>query len=328
MEKLKPGDKIGIFSPSSPVTATAPKRFARAKAFLESKGFIIVEGSLTGKSDHYRSGTIKERVGELNALIKNPEVKCIMATIGGMNSNSMLPYIDYDALKKNPKPIIGYSDVTAILLGVYAKTGITTYYGPAFVPSFGEFEPFVNDTFEYFQDILITPNYPHELKKPKFWSDERLNWETFEKPKEQRPSHWQTVIPGLAAGRLMGGNLNTIGGIWGSPYMPKFLKGDILFIEDCLKDAATLERAFSFLKINGVFDLVAGIILGKHELFNDLGTGRRPQDILLEVLSDQDLPFLADFDCSHTHPMLTLPIGSFIELDATNQKVTVLKESC
>ena len=71
-------------------------------------------------------------------------IKCIMATIGGMNSNSILPYIDYEAFKRNPKIIIGYSDVTAILLAIYAKTGINTYYGPALVASFGELPPFVD----------------------------------------------------------------------------------------------------------------------------------------------------------------------------------------
>ena len=91
-----------------------------------------------------------------------------------------------------------------------------------------------------------------------------------------------------------------------------------------MKDAATLERSFSFLKVNGVFDKVSGIILGKHELFNDRGTGLKPYEILQEVLNGQKLPFLAAFDCSHTHPMFTLPIGVEIELDATNKIVSIL----
>ncbi|MGL5329817.1 MAG: LD-carboxypeptidase, partial [Peptostreptococcaceae bacterium] len=115
------GDNIGIFSPSTPITAKAPKRFKRGVEYLESKGFKIVEGSLTCKSDFYRLGSIKERAEELNNLIRNPEINCIMSTIGGMNSNSLLPYIDYEAFKNNPKPIIGYSDVSAILLGIYTK---------------------------------------------------------------------------------------------------------------------------------------------------------------------------------------------------------------
>ena len=78
-----------------------------------------------------------------------------MSTIGGMNSNSLLPYIDYEAFKKDPKILIGYSDMTAILLAVYAQTGISPYYGPALVASFGELEPFLSETYKYFKDIAI-----------------------------------------------------------------------------------------------------------------------------------------------------------------------------
>ena len=113
-------------------------------------------------------------------------------------------------------------------------------------------------------------------------------------------------------------------GIWGSEYMPTIKEGDILFIEDSLKDAATIERSFSLLKLNGVFEKISGIILGKHELFDDLKTGRKPYEILLEVLGETKIPFIADFDCCHTHPMMTMPIGATIELDATNKKVTIL----
>ena len=155
IDKLKFGDSIGIFSPSSPITYSCPRRFERAKKYLQEKGFNIIEGNLTRKHDFYRSGSIKERAEELNELIINPEVKCIMSTIGGMNSNSILPYLDYEAFKKNPKIIIGYSDVTAILLAIYAQTGISTYYGPALVASFGEIPPFVNYTFKYFKEVTM-----------------------------------------------------------------------------------------------------------------------------------------------------------------------------
>lgn len=136
MKRLKNGDKIGIFSPSSPASVTAEKRYKRAKAFLENKGFEIVEGTLTGKADVYRSGSPKERAEELNELLRNPDIAMIMSMIGGTNANSMLPYIDYGAFKENPKLVVGYSDATAVLLALYTKTGITTYYGPALVPSF------------------------------------------------------------------------------------------------------------------------------------------------------------------------------------------------
>ncbi|AEB76462.1 peptidase S66 [Clostridium botulinum] len=323
--RLKNEECIGIFSPSTPITKFCPKRFQRGKQYLKNKGFKIIEGNLTGKSDFYRSGSIKERAEELNELIRNPEVKCIMSTIGGYNSNSILPYIDYEAFKENPKIIIGYSDVTAILLGIYAKTGISTYYGPAIVASFGEIEPFVHWTYKYFEDIFVNDlNFPYELQRPKYWTDEFIDWETQDRSKEKRENKWITVYDGVATGRVIGGNLDTMLGIWGSEYMPTIKEGDILFIEDSMKDAAIIERSFSLLKVNGVFERVSGIILGKHELFDDLNTGRKPYEILLEVLGDTKIPFIADFDCCHTHPMMTLPIGSTVELDATNKKVTII----
>ncbi|PEF34096.1 S66 family peptidase [Bacillus wiedmannii] len=324
---LKYGDTIGIYSPSSPATYTSPKRFDRAKSYLQQQGFHILEGSLTGRYDYYRSGSIQERAEELNALIRNPNVSCIMSTIGGMNSNSLLPYIDYDALQNNPKIMIGYSDATALLLGIYAKTGIPTFYGPALIPSFGEFEPFVDYTYNYFAETLLhDQSLPYNIKQPLFWSDEFINWEEKTKEKERRHNSWISVTNGQATGRIIGGNLNTIEGIWGSPYMPSIQEGDILFIEDSSKDAATIERSFSFLKINGVFEKVSGILLGKHEQFDDCGTKRKPYEILLEVLQNQSIPLLADFDCCHTHPMITMPIGVQVNMDATNKTIHILEK--
>ncbi|MCL2865878.1 MAG: LD-carboxypeptidase [Lachnospiraceae bacterium] len=321
---LKKGDVIGIYSPSAPATATAPKRFARGKAFLEEKGFHIHTGNLTGKQDFYRSGNIQERAEELNELIRNPEIKCIMSAIGGWNSNSILPYLDYETFAKNPKIMIGYSDVTAILLAIYAKTGIPTFYGPALIPSFGEFAPFVDFTYEYFDDILVQEvELPYALKKPPYWTDEFVNWEEKTKEKERYENDWICVNRGKTSGRLIGGNLETMLGIWGSEYMPDIKSGDVLMIEDCTQNAATTERCFAHLKANGIFDKVSGIILGKHEQFHDQKTGKKPYEILLEVLNGQKIPLLADFDCCHTHPMLTMPIGVEIGLDATNKSVKI-----
>lgn len=104
-------------------------------------------------------------------------------------------------------------------------------------------------------------------------------------------------------------------GIWGSPYMPEISEGDILLIEDSLKDIATIERSFCHLKACGIFDKVSAIILGKHELFDDLGTHRTPLDVLIEVLNAQQLPIFYGFDSCHTHPMLVTPIGVQGEID-------------
>ncbi|WAT00892.1 S66 peptidase family protein [Rouxiella chamberiensis] len=326
-QSLKPGDTLGFFSSSSPVTVTAPHRFARAQRFLQDKGFSLKAGNLTGKADFYRAGTIAERAEELNQLLRDPQVRCVMSTIGGMNSNALLPYLDYDAIRADPKIIIGYSDTTALLLGIYAKTGLITFYGPALVASFGEFPPLVDVTWNAFSDLLTgSPTLPYTYPLPDVWSDEKLNWDTRtpERPKTLYPNDCRFLGSGRVTGRVIGGNLNTLSGIWGSPYMPAIRHGDILFIEDSLKDIATVERAFSMLKINGVFDRVSAVLLGKHELFNDANSGRRPVDVLLEVMNDKRLPIVDGFDCCHTHPMLTLPLGGKIAIDFDREKVAIL----
>lgn len=322
MKLLKKGDTIGIFSPSSPATVTAKQRYERAKSFIEAKGFVILEGKLTGKSDGYRSGTPKERAEELNELFRNPNVKMIMSTIGGTNSNSMLPYIDYGAFKQNPKLVVGYSDVTAILLALFAKTGITTFYGPALVPSFGEFEPLVNDTYRYFERYFMHESEPpYEVPMPPFWSDEPVNWLEKTTEKGLFKNEWMTGRSGVAEGRLIGGNMNTMYGFIGSTYFPEIEQGDILLIEDCMKDASIVEKNFAMLKVHGVFDKVSGIILGKHERYDDLNTGKQPLDLLLEQLDGLNIPILAEFDTCHTHPMHPLAIGKQVKVDAGRKKV-------
>lgn len=321
--KLKYGDTIAFFSPSAPATAFAPKRFERAKSFLEKKGFHLVAGKLTGKSDYYRSGSIKERAEELNELIANKEVKCIMSTIGGMNSNALLPYIDYETLRKNPKIIIGYSDMTAILFGIYSKIELVTFYGSALVASFGEIGRFLDLTFQYFENALIKPNIPYIIENPKIWTDEFIDWEKQDQEKKGFQNKLVTINKGVAKGRLIAGNLNTIAGIYGSEYMPTINKGDILLIEDSLKDASDIERSFAHLKLDGVFDKIGGLILGKHEQFNDRGSNRKPYEILQEVIGDRNYPILAEYDCAHTHPLITLPIGVQVKLDATHQNLTI-----
>ena len=319
---LKQGDKIGIFSSSDPATATAKARYIRGKAFLGAKGFRIVEGSLTGKQESYRSGTPKERAEELNALLRDPSIQMIMSSIGGTNSNSLLPYIDYEAFRNHPKMIVGYSDTTAILLALYAKTNIPTFYGPALVPSFGEFEPFVDDTFHYFEQYFCKPLVPYTIQKTALWSDEMINWLEYERPKKLYKNEWVGVHDGVVEGRLIGGNNNTMYGFIGTPYFPEIKKGDILLVEDSLKDASTVEKNFAMLKLHGVFDKVSGILLGKHELFDDETSGKQPIDLLLEQLDGKQIPILSNIDCAHTHPMFPLAIGKQIQMNTIEKSIT------
>ena len=316
---MLPGDTIGIFSSSRGITGEAPAATARAIHFIEQRGYHVKLGALSGKQDFYRSGTIAERASEFNALLYDDSITCVMAAMGGYVTNSILPYIDYDYLTEHPKIVVGMSDVTALLLAIYEKTGIQTYYGPNLVTQLSLPEPFSTISFECLEKVIRgeLSAYP----QPEIYIDSHIDWELPLPELRKKRNHLRTIIPGRAVGRLIGGNLNTMTAIMGSSYMPKIRAGDILFIENVGETADACERYFSWLKLCGIFEKISGLLVGKHKNYNDLGTGRSEIDILLEILGTPNFPILADFDCSHTSPMLTLPIGGTIELDTGMQTV-------
>lgn len=314
--------KIGFFSSSTPITAISPKRFLRAKRFLESKGITLVPGNLTGKSDFYRAGSIDDRANEINQLIHDDSIDILMATIGGLNTNALLPKIDFAYLNDHPKTIVGYSDSTAFLLAAKVKTNCRVLYGPALVASFGEFAPIVDQTFADFEKIINYQKTPVTIFAPKEWTDEAINWNDFERDKKMQPNTWGYIGQSVLEGRVMGGNLDTMAGIIGSEYFPTFTKDDLLFIEDAEKDASIVEKNFAMLNNFGVFKKVKGIILGKHALFDDLKTGRQPIDILREVLGNNTVPIIYDYDSCHTVPMITTPLGAKAKFDVSKMNVT------
>ncbi|MEI5905981.1 S66 peptidase family protein [Bacillus spongiae] len=324
---LKAGDQIGVITPSSPAPVLFKERYQRGLIQLEEMGFTIVEGKCSREIQSYRSSSIGTRAEEINEFIYNKDIKAIISTIGGLNSNSLLPYIDYEYLKRNPKVIMGYSDVTALLLAIYAKTGLTTFYGPAIIPSFGEFPKMLAKGREYFEDIvLLKKKAPFALDVPLEWTEERLEWETQSREKEMvKNEGWKTLREGIAVGTLIGGNLDTMSGIIGSEYFPN-LKGAILFLEDTSKNMALEERLLSMLKVNGVFDDIAGLIIGKHEHFNDLKSPFSLDELLLEVIGDTNIPILSNVDIGHTFPSHVFPIGIKVKLNATKGIITFLED--
>jgi len=196
-------------------------------------------------------------------------------------------------------------------------------YGPALVASLGEWSPLVETTWYNFLVIYQTPvQQVVTVAAPTAWTDEAANWESYDHPKQTQINEWHYTTQPVLSGRLIGGNLNTMYGFFKSPYFPQLTTDDILFIEDAEKDAATLEKNFVMLQLAGVFKQVKGIILGKHALFDDQGTNRRPIDILLEVLNGQALPIIYDYDGCHTVPMISTPLGSQVRIDAVEQTVT------
>ena len=319
---LQPGGTIGVFSPSYPITAISPSAAENAVKFIESNGYKVKKGSLWGKSNFYRSGSARERADEFNELLHDPEVNCLMASIGGFVSNAMLPYIDYDFFAAHPKPVVGMSDTTSILMGLYAKTGVTVYYGTNLVTSYARLSPYSDIALRCLLDVIDPKGCIYPL--PEFYSDEVIDWDQPLTTEKRIPNRLVTLSGGKARGRLIGGNLNTLTGIWGSPYMPEIREGDILFLENTEEWAGYTERYLTWLKLCDVFERIGGLILGKPRSFDDCGTGKKSYELIPEIIGEPTFPILAEFDCGHCAPMLTLPIGAAAELDADAQTLTLL----
>lgn len=331
LPKLDMGSTIGIMSPSCPITYDAPYPAEIAENYLKSKGFRIIKGNLYGKIDStYRSGSIKDRAEELNELIHNDEVDCIMAAAGGYVSISMLPYIDYDYLKKHPKIIVGHSDVTSILLAINEKCGFPTFYGPNLVTSFSHKTYYQDCALNSFLNI-INHSESYTILKPEYYTVESPNWytteEEFNKNLENEKAilnEWKTVVPGVTKGRLIGGNTDNFTLLYGNHYCSEVQDGDILFLENINEEADFFERAISSLYIHGIFDKISGLILGKPKGYKDIGSGKSEIDILFEIVGNPKFPVLADVDCGHTVPIITLPIGAEIKMDTVKKEITVL----
>ncbi len=324
---LRAGDTIGIITPSFPAPVRFPERYARGIEQLKRMGFLVREGRCTHRSEGYRSASIRERAEEFNELLRDDDVKAIISTIGGTNSNSLLPYIDYGALRHHPKIIMGYSDVTALLLACYTETGVTTFYGPAIVPSFGEYETMFADGERYVREVLcLERTAPYSLDVPGEWTEEMIDWSTQDREENFRPNDgWLTLREGQARGKLIGGNMNTMTGFLKSDYFPD-MDGAILFLEDSFKTMADEERSLSMLKLAGVFNQINGLIIGKHEHFDAAGAPFTFEELLLEVLGDVDFPILTNVDIGHTFPSHVFPIGIDGELDATSGTITFLED--
>jgi len=321
---LRRGDTIGIFSSSICGTAEQEKRVRYARDFLSERGYRVKFGALSGNDAKraWRAGSIAERAAEFNALLRDPEVRCLMASAGGCVSNSILPYIDYDSLRAHPKIVVGFSDITALLLGIYAQTGLTTYYGPVFA-QFWRKPPVNEQVFAYMEPVLTGVQLPFTFPTPTEWTDENMHF--CERHRyHMRENKRRPLRGGSVEGRFIPCNLNTLNGIWGSPYMPEIKAGDILLLEDTKKDIETAERSFSHLKLCGVFDKIGGLLIGKHIDQDDEGSGLTDGDVFAEVAGAFDFPVLCDFDCSHASPMLTLPVGVPARLDADAQTLTLV----
>lgn len=285
-------------------------------------GFEIVEGELTKseKSQGYRSGSPQERADEFMDLIRDKSVSALIATIGGSNSSSMIPYLDFDEIRANPKVICGYSDVTSLHLSILAYSNLSTFYGPAVVPSFGEWPDILSETKESFlQATRLHQEGTRRMTPPHRWSHHLRfapgEWRTT--PREfLKNEGWRALSPGSASGNLIIANLNTLVTAAGTEYFPD-LEGKILLIEEMNAPLSEEERDLRHLDLLGVFDVIKGLIVGKPEIYNQEGAPFNYDDLVLEIVGDhRPYPIITQFDCGHTNPTITLAEMCEVKIEA------------
>ncbi len=318
-DKIKEGDSVQVITPSrslsmpwitEDVKKIAIKRFS-------AMGLNLSFGEHVNEINRFNSSSIESRVKDIHDAFRDPSVKLVITVIGGYNSGELLPYLDYDLIKANPKILCGYSDITALENGIFAKTGLVTYSGPHFF-DFGELNGF-DYTLDYFKKCLISED-PFEVKPSKVWSNDLWglvqNKRTFE-----NNQGFYIMNDGKAEGTIFGGNLVTFHSLQGTAFSPQFHENTILFLEeDDEETVATMSRNLNTIIMREDFDNVKGIVFGRLKPESKI-TLDDLKAIVQNNKKIQEMPIISGVDFGHTTPKITFPIGGTVGLSIRDKKV-------
>ncbi len=310
-KRLSPGDTIGIAAPASP--PGDPERIRYAIDLVASLGFKVKPGRHIFARDGYLAGRDGMRAADLENLFLDDSVDGIFCIRGGYGASRLLPLLDFDAICAHPKVLMGYSDITALLMGLHACCGLVTFHGQV---ANHEFSPY---TLESFKKLLLNPQPELALAAPPSFESTpgRVEWE----------NRLRVLSPGRVRGPLLGGNLTLVSHLIGTPYLPD-LTGAILFLEDVGEATYSIDRMLTQLHLSGTLDKIAGLVFGK---FTEIRASEYPQDrVLEEVLAEYatglGIPALAGMMIGHIDDQAVIPIGCMAELD-TDAKTLQLLES-
>lgn len=318
---LQSGDEIRIVAPSSAWNSERAKQYERAKKKLEALGFNVTYGKYVEPATHLDAVDVKLRAKDIHDAYQDSSVKAIMALNGGWLANSLLPYLDWDVIKANPKPFIGYSDITVLLNAIYAKTGNVGYLGPN-LGTFG-----IRHEAEYTAENLCSVLYGNE--NPIYLASSK-KWGEGKKRKQNITQPWEIIQPGNAEGRLVGGNIATLYLLQGTEYYPIFKEDTILAVEDDDEAGEYTTREFdrrleSILQQPNARKYIKAIVIGRFQSASKVSMKDIRQIIGSKNL--KNIPIVANIDFGHTQPLLTLPIGGRMSVSANTKnkvKLTLL----
>ncbi len=319
---LKKGDEIRVIAPSRNIAGIPEANIQMAKTHLEKLGFKVTFSKNIHCEDIMESMSVAARLEDLHAAFADKNVKCILAVIGGYNSNQLLKHIDYDLIKNNPKILCGFSDLTALQNAVYAKTGLITYAGPFFI-TFAMKKGF-DYTEDYFQKALMQ-NESYRIMPASLWSDDK--WYLNQEDRHFETNDWQIIHPGTCAGTAIGGNLSTFRLLCGTEYLP--VPDDIvLFVEDDAytidSDVPEFDRNLQSLIHQPWFNQVRGMVIGRFQ--KESHVSDEELKYIIETKSElKNIPVLAHVDFGHTNPLFTFPIGGRVVINADEKYIDVIR---
>ncbi|QJU07913.1 LD-carboxypeptidase [Candidatus Saccharibacteria bacterium oral taxon 488] len=324
-DKLKPGDEVRVVAPARSASDIDERVLDRAKAALESLGLKVTFSKNAFSQSQRGCPTDDEKVEDLQEAFMDENVRCILAAIGGFNSNQMLGKINWQIIKDNPKIFGGFSDITVLNHAILAKTGLVTYTMPNFY-CFG-LPPENSYSLEYFQRCLFA-DQPAELvvQQSETFYDFPWNYDEVSPRQALENDGPRVVQSGSAEGVMIGGNLCSLNLLNGTEYFPK-VEGDvILCIEDDSYDSITetFERHVQALMQQPFFRQVKAILVGRFQ-GESRATDDMISDIILSKNIDSKIPVIVNLDFGHTDPKFTYPVGGKCEVVAEGDTKIVIR---
>ncbi|QQS38537.1 LD-carboxypeptidase [Candidatus Woesebacteria bacterium] len=313
--KLNAGDTIGVVAPAHPFPNNDNKEYLEqymlGRKEIENMGFRLKESKNLRKREWWRAGSPQERADDINAMYADPEVKAVIAHDGGNDCITVLEHLDYELVKKNPKPFIGFSNMTNIHSAFYTKANLVGFHMGLLSYELGwvwnQFAPNNKDKGStYFKQVLTSDTAIGEVK---------------------RLTKWHSWRSGKAEGLLFGGNLSMIDSLMGTEYFPTIssLRDSIFFWELDNSPSYRVERVLTHLKYVGLFDVISGMLVGKlvdmkQTSINGM-TEPSFKEIVLRCTNEYNFPILADVDFGHKMVQLPMPIGIKTSIDS--EKLTM-----
>jgi len=304
--RLAAGDVVGLVDPASatwePIDVDIVEDTLTALGLVAKRGAHLLDrrGSLAGSD--------RDRAADVMAMFTDPSVKAVLPVRGGWGCARILPHLDFEAIRRNPKVLMGYSDLTALLLAIHARTGLVTFHGPNGASEWNA------TSADFFTRVVL-----------------KAEAVTFTNPREkgetlaQTEYRTKTITPGVVSGRLLGGNLSVLTALLGSPYLPDF-RDAILFLEDVNEAPYRIDRMLTQLALAGVLKAARGVIWGTcHECEPDAGFGSLTiPDLLDDHVKPLGVPSWRGALVGHIDRQFTLPIGADVEIDATAGSIRML----